>query len=378
MFTALDQLLYGVVDKIIFYATTSLLSLMLLIFILAIIFKLLIYFTVRREFFFVKEFDKRLLWLFADQKTPEIMSFYATLQKLLTKTYYEVFELRQKYHRRRPDHIMTIADRLFLIQDGAARLIQDTLRQTRYLKKTDESPDMEDISKVVFNNNPAFTRIFGVKVLPISLFNDIISILPGLFLVLGIFGTFLGIMKALPQLGAMDISNVGGSKIVMDTFLNKIAFSMTTSIVGIIFYVFMTMANTVLSPDFVFYQTIIRYSATLKTLWQRCETNEVDGREIPYDQPLDPLEFLAKEDRRAEPPLTGSSDKSKESDNVEQKEEYKEETKTPELQQESRSNEEKESSDVSSKDVNNSIANKEDQKAETAAPESKQESGAWF
>lgn len=348
MFTALDQLLYGVVDKIISYATTSLLSLMLLFFILAIIFKLLIYYTVRREFFFVKEFDKRLLWLFADQKTPEIMSFYTTLQKLLTKTYYEVFELRQKYHRRRPDHIMTITDRLFLIQDGAARLIQDTLRQTRYLKKTDESPDMEDISKVVFNNNPAFTRIFGVKVLPISLFNDIISILPGLFLVLGIFGTFLGIMKALPQLGAMDISNVAGSKIVMDTFLNKIAFSMTTSIVGIIFYVFMTMANTVLSPDFVFYQTIIRYSATLKTLWQRCETNEVDGREIPYGQPLDPLEFLAKEDKRAGPPLTGSSDKSKESDNVEQKEEYKEETKTPELQQESRSNEEKESSDVSS------------------------------
>ena len=161
IFTVLDHLLYGIADKIIIYATSSLLSLMLLIFLLAIIFKILIFFTIRREFFFVKEFDKRMLWLFADQKNPETMSFYVTLRKLLTKTYYEVFELRKKFHRRRPDHIMTFADRLFLIQDGAARLIQDTLRQTRYLKKTDESPDMQDISKVVFNNNPAFTRIFG-------------------------------------------------------------------------------------------------------------------------------------------------------------------------------------------------------------------------
>ena len=88
--------------------------------------------------------------MLAEKKPEGKISFYNTLRKLLLKCYYEVFELREKYRRRNGDHIMTVADRTFLIQDGAARLIRSTLRNTRYLNMDKHDPDFEDISKNVF------------------------------------------------------------------------------------------------------------------------------------------------------------------------------------------------------------------------------------
>ena len=57
----------------------------------------------------------------------------------------------------------------------------------------------------MFENNPCFRKVFGY--IPISVSNDFLAVLPGLFIVGGIFGTFLGIMKALPELGGMEVSD---------------------------------------------------------------------------------------------------------------------------------------------------------------------------
>ncbi len=67
--------------------------------------------------------------------------------------------------------------------------------------------------------------------------------MPSIFIVGGIFGTFLGIMKALPELTAMDITNAEASKLVIDVFLIKISFALST-ILGIVLSIVMSFMNT--------------------------------------------------------------------------------------------------------------------------------------
>jgi hypothetical protein len=193
--------------------------------------------------------------------------------------------------RRRLDYIQEPSDRVFLIQQGSAYLVRDTLKELQFVKYDGIRPPLLEIVKTVFANNPAFSRVLGV--LPIEAFNDFLNVIPGLFIVAGIFGTFLGIMQALPELGAMDIRDPESTKMVMDTFLAKIAFSMSTSTVGIMLSVITTVYNNFLSPERLFVKTVDHFERNLFRLWSRCENNKLP-HEIPaFDEHRDPAEALA-------------------------------------------------------------------------------------
>jgi hypothetical protein len=78
-------------------------------------------------------------------------------------------------------------------------------------------------------------------VAPISRLNDV---LPTVFVVLGIFGTFIGISMALPEIAEMDFGNLEGAGDTLKTFVLKVTFAMKTSIAGILFSLIMTFLNT--------------------------------------------------------------------------------------------------------------------------------------
>jgi len=177
-----------------------------------------------------------------------------------------------------------------LIQNGCAWLVRDTLHQIRYLKFSG-TPKLLEISKSVFRRNPAFSRVFGL--MPVGGFNDVLNLLPGLFIVFGIFGTFLGIMKALPELRGMDLTDPIITKAVMDAFLFKIAFAMGTSIVGIVFNIIMIMINTTFSPEKIFVDTVEQYENSLDLLWNRSANNNLPADISEFDEHKDPLDALA-------------------------------------------------------------------------------------
>jgi hypothetical protein len=264
---------------------------MFLMFAAALVLRALIYYTVKREESFAKEFEKRLNRQFDTESHLESRSFFIMAKRLLEKTYYEMFEMRALMKRRKIDHIMEPSDRIFLVKQGMAYLVRDSLKELKFVKYDGIRPPLMEITKTVFSNNPCFTRVFGI--LPVGAFNDMLNIIPGLFIVGGIFGTFLGIMQALPELGAMDIRDPESTKLVMDTFLAKIAFSMSTSTVGILLSVCMTVYNNFLSPERLFVKIVDRYERSLFRLWSRCDNNHLP-EEIPgFDEHRDPVEALA-------------------------------------------------------------------------------------
>ncbi|MDH3220696.1 MAG: MotA/TolQ/ExbB proton channel family protein [Gammaproteobacteria bacterium] len=271
----MNATIVDMINLVVIYATDYLMPILLFAFILAVIARLLITVTIYRQKRFVKEFCKRVHQDIMANPEPH-GSFYNHVKKALTRTYFENFELRARYKRRNEDHIMTVGDRVFLIQDGIIRLIDDFLQHIRYLRKDHgQQPDFQEISNSVFGANPIFNRVLGI--FSLSRTNDVLNILPSIFIVGGIFGTFLGIMRALPELTAMDITNAEASKIVIDNFLIKISFALSTSILGIVLSIIMSFMNTLLSPTNTFVEIVDAFNSAAEILWNKSENNDTRG-----------------------------------------------------------------------------------------------------
>lgn len=278
------------VEWLVTVATEMLLPFMVLGFITGMILRTLIYYTIRREYWFAVEFSKRVDRHISSVRPGEPMGFFLTAKRLLEKTFYEVFEVRGIMMRRKPDYVQSLIDRIFVIQAGCARMVRDTLKQLRYIRHG-KAPKLLAVAKHVCETNPCFNKVFGV--LPSAPINDFLNVLPGLFIVGGIFGTFLGIMKALPSLGGMDLGDPESSKAVMDEFLLRVAYSMSTSVLGIALSVISTVYYTFCSPSKFFLQIVTQYESSLALLWNRCTHNDIPEQLENFDEHRDPLDALA-------------------------------------------------------------------------------------
>lgn len=268
---------------------------MITAFVLGSFFRILIFYTVKRHDWFAKEFEKRVQnFIEAEDPTkPGSHSFFVITKRLLEKTYYEAFEVRDRLRRRKGDKVMALSDRLFLIKQGSAWLVKDLLKQLKFLRWNEFSPKLLNITKSTFQQNPCFNRVFGI--LPVGKLHEIAQILPALFVIGGIFGTFLGIVKGLPSLGKMDLSNMDVTKQIMDQFLFEISFAMNSSIIGIFLSVLMTIMNTVFSPESVFVDMIDRFENSLDLIWYRSNNNTFPLQDSKFDEHRDPAEALAEQ-----------------------------------------------------------------------------------
>ena len=274
----MNSAIVDVINAVVAYATDYLMPILVVGFLIAMMLRLLITIAVRRQRSFVREFHKRVhkdINAFPDARG----SFYHNVKRLLSKTYFETFELRERYKRRSGDRIMSVNDRLFLVQDGVIRVIDDFLKHTRYLRKErGQQPDFNEITNSVFSSNPIFNRVCGL--IPMSRTNDVLNILPSIFIVAGIFGTFLGIMKALPELTAIDIANAEASKVVIDGFLIKISFALSSSILGIVISIVLSFMNTLMSPTSTYVENVDMFTSAVEILWNKSDNNESDNRDV--------------------------------------------------------------------------------------------------
>jgi len=267
---------------------------MIAAFVLAISFRMLVYYTVKRHEWFSWEFEKRTGRFLKkeDAHKSTNASFYTTTKRLLEMTFFEIFENREKMKRRKHDSVLSMTDRLFLVKMGCAWIVHDLLKQIRFLKYGSQPPKILNITKNVFSKNPYFNSIFGI--FPTGKTNEVLNILPGLFVIGGIFGTFLGVMKGIPELAGMDLNDPEKTKVIMDRFLVEVAMAMGASLMGIFFSVCMTLINTWFSPDRTFGETIERFENSLDLLWNYAHSNEVPAENQPFDEHRDPLEALAE------------------------------------------------------------------------------------
>lgn len=292
MFLTMDHWIRSIIDVVVQVGTHLLLPVMALLFVGAVVLRGLMFYTVKRQEWFVNEFHKRVLR--AQDKLPagSIQSFYVFAKKYLEKTFYELFVVRGIQMRRRIDFIMSPSDRLFMVQPGCARIVHDFQRNLKSLKKGGNTPQFEQIAKVCLEENPCFGRLFGI--FPIGVINDALALLPGFFILGGIFGTFISIMKALPELGNLNMGDIEGTKEAMAAFIGKVSISMAASVTGIMLSVALSVISSFWSAERTFVSTVDRLASTLGFLWNSSVTNEVPEGLAKFDEKRDPLEALAE------------------------------------------------------------------------------------
>lgn len=260
----------------------------------------MIYYTTKRHEWFAAEFEKRVSRFIESEKPGDVknVSFYVLSKRLLEKTYYEVFALRDRLKRRKGDKVMSMSDRIFLVKPGCAWLVKDVLNQLKFLKFTKDTPKLMHITRATLHHNPCFNRVFGV--IPSAAANDVVSLLPGLFVIAGILGTFIGIAGGLSELGGMNLQDLENTKNIMDRFLQEIAFAMKTSIAGIVFSLFMHIFNTIVSPERLYVSMVDRMESSLDLLWYRSDNNDYPKQDKDFDEHRDPVEALAEDAVSAE------------------------------------------------------------------------------
>jgi len=255
------QLMHEGINTIIELANGKLIPIMLISFGCAIVARLVLFYTIRREEWIIKEFEKRVE---EDLKSKmPVESFNSYTEKTLNKTLHDLFVVRSAMKRRKPDIIMTLTDRLFMIEKGAHKFVSDLIHRLSFYNNKDENYLRESTINS-FERNESFSKSFGL--VSNTFINNTLSIMPSIFITCGIFGTFIGIMAALPGLTGMDFSDPKVATMAMDKFLYRITFSMSTSIVGIILSVFMNLLNTAFQVESVYVKTVDKCVATLKLI----------------------------------------------------------------------------------------------------------------
>jgi hypothetical protein len=241
------------IDRLLELSNNHLIPFMFFAFGVGICAKFCLWFLKKSQVVYAKQIEKKIyVFLIEKEKmSPEVEAaksdYFSLINHLMTVAHDELYEMKIQKMRRKLDYVTTMTDRVFLLIEGSRRLIKDVTMQARYYDQSQSEPDFEQITNYAGRTNPAYNRLFGV--FGNHSLNSILHLLPGLFVIGGIFGTFVGIMQGLPELTHMDLSDPEMTKKTMDAFLTNIAYSMNTSLVGIILCVLMNIFNSLFDSD---------------------------------------------------------------------------------------------------------------------------------
>lgn len=136
-------------------------------------------------------------------------------------------------------------------------------------------PSFAQLTERIMNQDKNWSKLFGV--INIDAVTRLLDVLPSLFVVFGVFGTFIGISMALPEIAKIDFSNLEASGSTLTEFVINVTFAMKTSIAGIFYSVILTLLNTVYPIEGTRERTFEKVETSVQQLWfhmQKDKTKE--------------------------------------------------------------------------------------------------------
>ena len=140
------------------------------------------------------------------------------------------------------------------------------------------TPNFLDLTARIISQDRQWSHLFGH--IPIEGVSRMIDILPGLFIILGVFGTFLGISMALPEIARIDFNNLESSGEILSRFVVSVTFSMNTSIAGIAFSVLLTLLNTLFPIKSTRSKIFKKVENSMQLLWYHIQDSTHKKQEI--------------------------------------------------------------------------------------------------
>lgn len=150
--------------------------------------------------------------------------------------------------------------------------------------------DFREMARRLMSKDENWVKLFGV--IPIDRMSKLLDALPGIFVVLGIFGTFIGISQALPELAKIDVQNLDSSGETLSQFVLKVTFAMDTSIVGILCSLILTFLNILFPIRETRTMIFTKVAESLERLWRSLHGKEEDSFQSAFPKILNALEKI--------------------------------------------------------------------------------------
>jgi len=158
--------------------------------------------------------------------------------------------------------------------------------------KNQTQPNFTELTHRILSQDPNWTKV--MKHFSIDGVTRMIDILPGLFIVFGVFGTFIGISMALPEIANIDFNDLDKSADTLMRFVLNVTYAMKTSIAGIFFSLILTVLNTLFPIKETRYRVFKKVETSLQMLWYHIHTSNKDekSQEILLAKVVDVLERI--------------------------------------------------------------------------------------
>lgn len=171
--------------------------------------------------------------------------------------------------------------------EGKKGLIHSVKQMTDTFKSP-TPPSYPEMTDRVLREDRKWMTVMGV--IPADTFARFLDILPGLFIVGGIFGTFVGITGALPAIANIDLSQLDQAGPVLNQFVESVAYSMRTSIAGICYSVILTLLNTFFPLATIRDEVQVHMESCFESIWLRLHGNELSSGEREMIRLLESIE----------------------------------------------------------------------------------------
>lgn len=146
--------------------------------------------------------------------------------------------------------------------------------------KNQTQPNFTELTHRILSQDPNWTKV--LKHFSIDGVTRMIDILPGLFIVFGVFGTFIGISMALPEIANIDFNDLDKSADTLMKFVLNVTYAMKTSIAGIFFSLILTVLNTLFPIKETRYRVFKKVETSLQMLWYHIHSS--NAKDINQDQ----------------------------------------------------------------------------------------------
>jgi hypothetical protein len=165
-------------------------------------------------------------------------------------------------------------------------------------------PNFNELTFRLLSQDDKWNKLIGP--IPLDGISRLIDVLPSMFVVLGVFGTFVGISLALPEVAKIDFSNIETSGKTLGSFVINTTFAMKTSVAGIFSSLVLTLLNALYPIKDVRARIFRQIETTLQTLWYHVQQSRSNDARIESV-----LERLCAAIERMHPPITEESSEKK-------------------------------------------------------------------
>lgn len=153
-------------------------------------------------------------------------------------------------------------------------------------------PNFTELTHRIMSQDPDWTNV--MKHFKIDGVTRMIDILPGLFIVFGVFGTFIGISMALPEIANIDFNDLDKSADTLMAFVLNVTYAMKTSIAGIFFSLILTVLNTMYPIKETRFRVFKKVETSLQMLWYHIaqDKQKDESEQVVFQKLLAVLEKL--------------------------------------------------------------------------------------